>query len=290
MGRYDRTKDRQSGRYAPKRNKIREGMPYLSAFFLMIFAAVGGFFAGRYLLEENSKTHVDVQRLAIPNQEHNISTPAIPIEPESLENLPKLTHQPTLPNLDSSDEFARNIMLQSSPGLAPWLQNGQIIKSYLQIINDFSQGLRLAKHMEFLKPDTPFEVESYQDHIVIAEQSYRRYNKLAQAINAIDASRMWANYRKMKPLIDQVYSTFSYPPEYSLDDLFVKAAAEILAAPLIEPPLVVVKKGERYQYADQQLEAWNSVKKKMLRMGPENTRIIQSKIRLLVEEMSNLRD
>ncbi|MCF7986379.1 MAG: DUF3014 domain-containing protein [Methylovulum sp.] len=290
MSRYDRTKARQSGRYSPKSNKIKEGMPYLSALFLILIAAVGGFFAGRYLLEEKSKPNTEIQSLVIPDQSPNMNVQPMLTESEPLENLPSLTHQPTLPNLDSSDEFARDIILQSAPGLAQWLQNGQIIKSYLQIINDFSQGLRLVKHMDFLKPDAPFAVESHQDHTVIAEQSYQRYNKLAQAINAIDASVMWANYRKLKPLIDQVYTTFSYPPEYTLDDLFIKAAAEILTAPIIEEPLVVVKNGAHYQYDDQQLESLNAVKKQMLRMGPENTRIIQSKIRLLVEEMSNLRD
>ena len=189
MSRYDRTKARQSGRYSPKSNKIKEGMPYLSALFLILIAAVGGFFAGRYLLEEKSKPNTEIQSLVIPDQSPNMNVQPMLTESEPLENLPSLTHQPTLPNLDSSDEFARDIILQSAPGLAQWLQNGQIIKSYLQIINDFSQGLRLVKHMDFLKPDAPFAVESHQDHTVIAEQSYQRYNIHLGTFTVINSAR-----------------------------------------------------------------------------------------------------
>jgi len=45
-----------------------------------------------------------------------------------------------------------------------------------------------------------------------------------------------------------------------------------------------------YKFADQQLEALNPVHKQMLRMGPDNTRIIQNKLRLFVAGLANLKE
>jgi hypothetical protein len=45
-----------------------------------------------------------------------------------------------------------------------------------------------------------------------------------------------------------------------------------------------------YKYADSELENASPVHKQMLRMGPENTRIIQQKVRLLLEGLVNLKD
>jgi hypothetical protein len=63
-----------------------------------------------------------------------------------------------------------------------------------------------------------------------------------------------------------------------------------LAAPVIEGRIALVRPTVNYKFADQKLEALSPVRKQMIRMGPENTRIIQNKVRMLVEELVNLKD
>jgi len=96
---------------------------------------------------------------------------------------------------------------------------------------------------------------------------------------------MVAVYQRFRPLLLQVFAEFSYPDGYNLDDIFIKAAAEILTAPIIEQPIALVKYSLRYRYADPELEALGPVQKQMLRMGAENTRLIQNKMRMLVDEL-----
>jgi len=88
----------------------------------------------------------------------------------------------------------------------------------------------------------------------------------------------------------QVFREFSYPDEYSLEDIFTKAAAVILAAPARDGQVALERQSARYKFADQQLEALNPVHKQMLRMGPDNTRIIQNKLRLFVAGLANLKE
>ena len=88
----------------------------------------------------------------------------------------------------------------------------------------------------------------------------------------------------------QVFAEFSYPPEHQLEDILVKSAAEILAAPTIEEPIALVRPSVLYKFANKKFESLSPVSKLMIRMGPENTRIIQNKVRLLVEEMANMKE
>jgi hypothetical protein len=195
-----------------------------------------------------------------------------------------------LPDLDNSDGLLREELGGISSGLAEWLNSDGLIRKYVVIANDFAQGLRLAEHMRFLKPEQPFAVVQDNEKLSIATQSYQRYDRLAAAINALDVSATLAVYKKFRPLVLQVFKEFSYPDEYSPEDILTKAAAVMLAAPVIEGQIALLKHATHYKFADPQLESSNPVQKQMLRMGPENTRIIQNKLRSLVEALADLKE
>jgi len=192
-----------------------------------------------------------------------------------------------LPELDSSDDSVRGAITAITPEMAPYLKTGQIIRNYMQIANDFSQGIRVAKHMSFIKLEEPFSVQEADGKSTISKNSYQRYDKLAQAIAAINVSDWLAIYKKFRPLMLQVFSEFSYPEGHNLDDIVIGAAEQILSAPVIEKPLIVEKQSVLYKYSDPKLEALNPVHKQMLRMGPANTRLIQNKLAELITELVN---
>lgn len=195
-----------------------------------------------------------------------------------------------LPELSSSDEAFREAVIAISPELAPWLKSKQLIKKYLVIANDFSQGIWQEKHMRFLKQPQAFAVGSTGRGLVMSKKSYQRYDKLAVAIEAVDANSAIMAYQKFKPLLLQVFAEFGYPADHPLDDIFLKTAAQILAAPVIEQPISLVRPSVFYKYADKKLEALSPVSKQMLRMGPKNTLIIQNKVRQLVEVLVNMKE
>ncbi|TAL47646.1 MAG: DUF3014 domain-containing protein [Methylovulum sp.] len=307
MGRYDRNKSKRTGRYNPVKDKRSDGIHVVVVLLLVILAGVGGFFAKQLMDELNDQGKPEVRALAIPFNTGNTDaaestrTDITGIEQaqitgvseaadDTIETLQAVEELVVLPELDSSDAPIRESVTQVAPELAPWLNTGQLIRNYMIIANDFSQGLRSGKHMHFLKLDQALSAEQNDTGLVIAAKSYQRYDKLARAIDAIDAPAILAVYKKFRPLLLQVYGEFSYPAEHSLEDMFTKAAAEVLAAPVIDEPIALVRISTHYKFADPQLEALSPVHKQMIRMGPENTRIIQGKVRLLVEEMANLKD
>lgn len=84
----------------------------------------------------------------------------------------------------------------------------------------------------------------------------------------------------------QVFAEFSYPQDITLESIVKKAAGEILATPAIEGQVALIRPSVYYKFADAKLEALNPVQKQMIRMGPENTRIIQAKCREFLVELA----
>ncbi|MDD5461673.1 MAG: DUF3014 domain-containing protein [Methylococcales bacterium] len=270
------------GRYDHRRNKKFSGVNPAVVVVLIILAGVGGFYFARQ--QSDSLEEPGPQALAIPPlEEKGADVEAKKTVTDNLEELQQEEEQIVLPTLDASDGLFRQNMVQVSPMLGQWLSTDQLIKKYVVIANDFSQGLRLEKHMRFLKPDLPFVADQDDAGLFIATKSYQRYNKLAAAINSMDAQATLAVYRKFRPLLLQVFAGFSYPEQYQLEDIFTKAAAEILAAPIIYERIALIKPTVNYKFADPKLEALSPISKQMIRLGPENTRIIQDKVRILVD-------
>ncbi len=209
----------------------------------------------------------------------------IAAEPEISAGNEPLSQKSGLPDLLSSDDAFRKAVIKLSPGLMQWLNTNLLIRKYVVIVNDFSQGIRVYKHVSFLRFEEPFTVEQGENGLQFAPKGYRRYDLLTQAINAIDARAAVALYQKFRPLMLQVFAEFGYPKDITLEAIVKKAASEIIAAPVIEGQIALVRPSLFYKFADPNLEALNPVQKQMLRMGAENTRIIQNKCREFLVEL-----
>lgn len=191
-----------------------------------------------------------------------------------------------LPDLLNSDDMLRQALIKLSPGLAQWLNTDQLIRKYVLIANDFAQGLRISNHMSFLRLAEPFAVEQGENGPTIAPKSFQRYNNIAQTIQAIDAKAAVTVYQKFRPLMLQVFAEFNYPRDITLESIVKKAVAEILAAPALEGQVTLIRPSVHYKFADAKLEALNPIQKQMIRMGSENTRIIQNKCREFLVELA----
>lgn len=191
-----------------------------------------------------------------------------------------------VPLLEESDDSVRKSVENVSEHLLDWFNVKHIIRKYLVIINDLSQNQILYKHRKFLKISQKIVVKSDSRGLYLAQESYDRYNGLANAIADINTKKGIDLFLRFKPLFEQVYEEFGYPEEYRLEDIFMKAAASVLKAPRQKGRIALVQHSLRYKYADKKLEALNDVEKQMLRMGPENTKKIQDKLRQLVEAIA----
>lgn len=191
-----------------------------------------------------------------------------------------------LPDLLSSDDMVRQALIKIAPGLAPWLSTDQLIRKHMLIVNDFAQGIRVSKHMSFLRMAEPFSVEQSRDELNMSPKSYQRYDNIVQVFQSIDAKSAVGLYQKFRPLMLLVFAEFSYPKDITLESIIKKAGGEILAAPALEGQIALVRPSVFYKFADAKLETLNPVQKQMIRMGAVNTRIIQAKCREFLVELA----
>lgn len=264
---------------------------------ILLIAVVGGYFVVEWLKQFSAPPEFagkDNQTAAI-TATATYAQGQSPLENGGLQILPaikgdnmaqRLDKQPVLPNLLDSDVLVRQEVGKISPGLLPWLSADQLIRRYMVVLNDFAKSQRIAGHMSFIRLEEPFLVEMTGNDLYISAKCYQRYNLLVQSIQAIDAKAAIRLYKLFRPLMLQVFAEFGYPKDVTLEATLKKAVAQLLAAPVIREKVALVRPSLYYKFADNKLETLNPVQKQMLRMGPDNTRIIQAKLREFMAELA----
>ena len=293
MGRYDRNKKKKSD----------TSTFFILPLILAVLVGIGGsLFSLKFFYK---KEKLDSLTSQINDFSKPAKSPALPTD-EQLKQITKdiksppaidkeiaklngivFNPQPGLPNLLDSDKLIRKQLTKLSPGLDSWLDTDQLIRRYLKIVNDFSQGTHVRKHMSFLIFDEPFSVLGDGNALYMAPKSFHRYDSLAQAVQAIDAKDAVKFYVYVRPLILQVFGEFRYPKDITLESIISKAAGEIIATPVIENQIQLVRPSRFYKFADPTLETLNPVQKQMIRMGPDNLKIFQNKCREFLVQLAN---
>ena len=115
--------------------------------------------------------------------------------------------------------------------------------------------------------------------VTIDRASYRRYDRYAQAVAAIDANGAARVYQTLKPRIDEADRNFGGAGNF--DTELERAISELLKVPVIDGDVALQPSGTGigYVFADAKLEGLSAAQKQLLRMGPENVRTIQAKLR-----------
>ncbi len=192
---------------------------------------------------------------------------------------PELPPALDLPELSASDEFVRGLVqrLSENPQLAAWLATDDLIHRFVRVILDLAGGSNPAEHVRFMAPSEPFTVEERDGRLVASRASMRRYDLVAATFASLDTEGTVRLYHQLRPLIDEAFEELGAPGE-SFDDALEQAIRNLLEADVPDRPLALEQDEAVYVYADPQLEARRGAEKGLMRMGPENARLIQSKL------------
>ena len=283
--------------------KAKKRFPALLIIFVIVISAVFVIFL--YQKNKQEEVNMEIKEIDIPIEknaqlieEHAVLpideiTERIDFEksPNPIrikESIEESVVKPKMPALEYSDDSFRKELKNVSEDLLHWFTDESLIRKYIMIMNDLSQNQLLYKHVSFLKMSQQIVVKTDEKGLYLGNESYHRYDRLADAIDTINVEKGLGLYLVFRPLFKQVYDGFAYPNEYSLEDMFMKASASVIKAPIIETRISLRKHSIMYKFVDKKLEALDAVDKQMLRMGPENTKKIQAKLRQLVEAISEL--
>ena len=160
--------------------------------------------------------------------------------------------------------------------LRRWLGEADLVRRCVVVADNVAEGVSPRRSLRAFAPASPFSVARSGDGSAISPESYSRHDRVADAIASVDAQALATAYRRLHGVLESAYRMLGHP-EGSLDGVVSRALARIEKAPVVEGDVRVELREGLWVFADDRLEALPDVEKHLLRMGPRNTRILQSK-------------
>lgn len=196
-------------------------------------------------------------------------------ETDTTPNIAMLDETPL--TLNDSDNALREYFaeLENAPLLQQTLQGEHLIEVATAVVDAASQGIVLRKLLPLPRPDEPFKVTKIDGELVMDPAGYDRYNRFATSLAALNTQTLASGFHKFRPLLEEAYSALGYDAD-ELDNTVIRALDTIIAAPVINEPIGVVKDVATYNFVDSAIEELSPVAKQLLRMGPKNQALLQS--------------
>ncbi|WP_427912604.1 DUF3014 domain-containing protein [Ramlibacter sp. MMS24-I3-19] len=130
---------------------------------------------------------------------------------------------------------------------------------------------------------------------VIAPENALRYTPFVAFVGSVDAAQAVDLYRRMYPLLEQAYHELGFPNRHlharvlEVVDLLL-ATPEPAQAPKItltevKGPMQTPRPWTRYEYVDAKLERLSAGQKILLRVGPDNRKVLKGKLQELRREL-----
>jgi hypothetical protein len=190
--------------------------------------------------------------------------------------------------LNASDEPVRKLARECSnhPEFLQWLNTGNIIRRGVAIVDNIANGVSPAPHLRFLEPTDQFKAIRSNEKILLDPAGYIRYQPLTMVLVSLDPDELVKVYRQLIPVITEAYKELGYPG-LNFRDALEQAIDVLLKTPIAEGDILLEEKVTTYTFADPQLEGLNDAQKHLLRMGPENVKKIQAKLREIKKALKN---
>lgn len=192
-----------------------------------------------------------------------------------------------LPPLDQSDAYLRDQAeekVATAEPTAEALETDQLMRKFVVLVENLAQGKVARDPVKHLAPEGNFQVERRDDAIYVSPRSYRRYDRLANVVDGVDASAAAGLLEHLDPLLDEAYGELGLAdvePEQRLRE----AIDLLLETPVVERTLELRQPSVMFEYADEELESLLPAQKQLLRMGPDNQRKVMAKLRAIREAL-----
>ncbi len=195
--------------------------------------------------------------------------------------------QIVLPPLDASDAVVRELVgrLSSHPTVAAWLTTDGLILNFADVTLRIANGESPAQELKATGPVPPFRPRASRDDLFIDPSSYRRYDRYAEAVSALDARGTARLYATIKPRVLDAYRRLGQPSG-DFDPVLERAIVEMLEVPVVQREVDLAPSGIVYAFVDPKLEEMSDAQKQLLRMGPRNVQAIQGKLREIADYLA----
>lgn len=204
---------------------------------------------------------------------------------------PEATAEP-LPPLGESDANVLSSLQGLSTQTLKYAVPEEILRKVVRAVNAIEEGKVVHEYRPIVSPAPGFIAESAApataerpEQFRLSPENYQRYDDYVTLLAMLDADALAAFYHRFYPLLEEAYAEMGLK-KGNFHSIFIGAIDEILSAPVVEGDLALIRPGVFYKYADPELEKLPPYRKLLLRMGPENTRSLQTSLRALRAKIS----
>jgi hypothetical protein len=193
-----------------------------------------------------------------------------------------------LPALNDSDPVVTDSLVGVF-GRAPverFLVPQSIVRHIVVTVDNLPRR-KVAVELRPVKPTAgQTAVTGQADMTTLSEANFDRYTALAKVVQGTDVKALAVVYERLYPLFQQAYEDLGYPGKY-FNDRLVEVIDHLLQTPEVPAPIPLLQPKVFWEYADPSLENRSAGQKLLIRMGPQNARIIKARLREFRAEIVN---
>lgn len=211
-------------------------------------------------------------------EESPIVSPSLPLAPPP---------EP-LPELQQSDPavIAQVKALAPEDKLLKLLVPDSVISKFVRAMIALDEGTVVNDYRPIVSPPPPFKTEKIDEPLLeqvgqryrLSETNYRRYDGMISVFEGLESDALISAYQRFLPLFEEAYAQQGLDTG-GFNQVALRVIDNFLATPIIEEDLILVQPKVFYQFQELTLEELPDSQKLLLRMGPENTRRIQGKLK-----------
>ena len=206
-----------------------------------------------------------------PPQESAVKFPL----PESPAPVPETP----LPALGESDHAVREDLATviGADAVSKFVAIDDVIRRIVSTVDNLPREKLALRLWPILPTAGKFTVVEHDGRTELSPENHLRYEPVMVVVAAVDARRAAAFYQHFYPLFQQAYRDLGYPSGY-FNDRLVEVIDHLLAAPEVTGPIELVRPAVYYKYADPALEQLSAGQKVLIRIGPENGKLLKAKL------------
>lgn len=203
-----------------------------------------------------------------------------PTAPAPVAPAPEAAPAVPLPALEASDAEALQALqdLVGGDALTALLEPQYLIARIVATVDNLPRRAVAVRMLPTKPVAGAFLALDLGGTTVIAPQNAARYDTHVRLLQAIDAQRLVALYRRWQPLFQQAYRELGYP-QGDFDARLVEVIDHLLAAPAAPEPVAVTRPKVLYEYVDPALESRSAGERVLLRIGNAHAITVKAKLR-----------
>lgn len=193
--------------------------------------------------------------------------------------LPPEPVEEPLPRLEESDDAVRDAVGDIPVGTAgqQYLVPGNIIERSASLIYLMAQGDVPYKLLPVSRPKAAFPISDDGTQVVTDPAGFGRYDALTQWLQSLDLESLLSSLEWFIPLFREAWSYYGEDPE-AFDMAVVMTLDLVIATPEIDlSEARLIRKEAIWIFEDAAIEGLAPIQKQVLRMGPENAKVVKAK-------------